>query len=152
GAQEYDWALHNNLGLRQSAGELFREAEAVIRESQGQMIVLAREVASSHKWATPADGARVVRTVFEQLSHDAPRSDEEMVEWYRKTGERLVAYGRSSGLFDIPTEYKLDVTVTPPPLRSGFDGAAYYPAPPFKKTGVGRFYVTPTGNDLVALR
>jgi uncharacterized protein (DUF885 family) len=55
-------------------------------------------------------------------------------------------------LFDVPTEYQLDVTVTPPPLRAGFDGAAYYPAPPFKKTGVGRFYVTPTGNDLAVLR
>ena len=63
-----------------------------------------------------------------------------------------VAYARATGLFDVPTEYKLDVTVTPPPLRSGFDGAAYYPAPPFKRTGVGRFYVTPTGNDTVALR
>ena len=28
---------------------------------------------------------------------------------------------------------------------------AYYPAPPFKKTGVGRFYLTPTGNDPAAL-
>src|SRR5207248_6277702 len=59
----------------------------------------------------------------------------------------LVAYARSTGIFDVPSEYQLDVTVTPPPLRSGLDGAAYYPAPPFKKTGVGRFYVTPTGND-----
>ena len=30
--------------------------------------------------------------------------------------------------------------------------AAYYPAPPFKSTGVGRFYLTPTGNDPGALR
>jgi uncharacterized protein (DUF885 family) len=116
------------------------------------MISLAREVARAHKWKTPVDGPGVVRAVFEQLSHDAPRNDQEMVEWYRKTGERLVAYGRATGMFDIPTEYRLDVTVTPPPLRSGLDGAAYYPAPPFKKTGVGRFYVTPTGNDSTVLR
>jgi len=62
-----------------------------------------------------------------------------MVEWYRKTGERLVAYARATGLFDVPTEYKLDVTVTPAPLRSGFDGAAYYPPRRSRKTGVGRF-------------
>ena len=32
------------------------------------------------------------------------------------------------------------------------NGAAYYPAPPFKTTGVGRFYVTPTDNDPAALK
>jgi len=90
--------------------------------------------------------------VFEQLSQDAPQSDDEMVEGYQKTGERLVKYARNTGLFDVPPNYRLDVTVTPPPLRSSIEGAAYYPAPPFKKTGVGRFYVTPTGNDLAALR
>jgi uncharacterized protein (DUF885 family) len=152
GRAEYDWALHNNLRLDTSAGELFNAAEPIIAESRDQMITLAREVAKNHKWKIPVDGPGVVRAVFQQLSHDAPRNDDEMLEGYRKTGERLVAYGRTTGLFDVPTEYKLDVTVTPPPLRAGFDGAAYYPAPPFKKTGVGRFYVTPTGNDLAALR
>jgi len=113
-------------------------------DSREQMISLARELAKTHKWTTPADGPGVVRAVFEQLSHVAPRNDDEMVEWYRRTGERLVAYARTTGLFDVPTEYKLDVTVTPPPLRSGLDGAAYYPAPPFKKAAWGALYVTPT--------
>ena len=152
GRTEYDWALHNNLRLDTTAGELFNEAQPIIVESREQMIALARDVARAHKWQTPVDGPGVVRSVFEQLSHDAPKNDDEMVAGYRKTGERLVAYARATGLFDVPTEYQLDVTVTPPPLRSGFDGAAYYPAPPFKKTGVGRFYVTPTGNDPAALR
>jgi uncharacterized protein (DUF885 family) len=152
GQAEYDWALHNNLRVDTTASDLFNEAEPIIVESREQMIALAREVARNHKWKAPVDGPGIVRAVFQQLSHDAPRNDNEMLEWYRKTGERLVAYARTTGLFDVPTEYKLDVTVTPPPLRSGFDGAAYYPAPPFKKTGVGRFYVTPTGNDPVALR
>ena len=152
GRAEYDWALHNNLRLDKTAGELFNEAQPIIVESREQMIALARDVARAHKWQTPVDGPGVVRSVFEQLSHDAPKNDDEMVAGYRKTGERLVAYARATGLFDVPTEYQLDVTVTPPPLRSGFDGAAYYPAPPFKKTGVGRFYVTPTGNDPAVLR
>jgi uncharacterized protein (DUF885 family) len=152
GQQEYDWALHNNLRLEKTAADLYLEAEPIIVDSREQMVALARDVARSHKWKIPVGGPGVVRAVFEQLSHDAPRNDDEMVAWYRKTGERLVAYARTTGLFEVPTEYKLDVTVTPPPLRSGFDGAAYYPAPPFKKTGVGRFYVTPTGNDLVVLR
>jgi uncharacterized protein (DUF885 family) len=152
GQTEYDWALHNNLRLDTTAGELFVDAEPIILATREQVIALAREIAKAHKWKTPIDGPGVVRAVLEQLSHDAPRNDDEMVEWYRKTGERLVAYARTTGIFEVPTEYKLDVTVTPPPLRAGIDSAAYYPAPPFKKTGVGRFYVTPTGNDPVALR
>jgi uncharacterized protein (DUF885 family) len=63
-----------------------------------------------------------------------------------------VAYARTTGLFDVPADYKLDVTITPPPLRSSIEGAAYYPAPPFKKSGVGRFYVTPTDDNLAELR
>ena len=75
-----------------------------------------------------------------------------MVEGYRKTGQRLVAYARETGLFEVPADYRLDVMVTPPPLRSSIEGAAYYPAPPFKKSGVGRFYVTPTDDDVAQLR
>jgi uncharacterized protein (DUF885 family) len=74
------------------------------------------------------------------------------VEGYRRTGQRLVAYARATGLFDVPADYRLEVTITPPPLRASIQGAAYYPAPPFKKTGVGRFYVTPTGDDQAQLR
>jgi uncharacterized protein (DUF885 family) len=116
------------------------------------MIALAREIARSHKWHVPSDGPGAVRTVFEKVSLASPKNDDEMVEAYRKTGERLVAYARMTGLFDVPADYELDVTVTPPPLRASIESAAYYPAPPFKKTGVGRFYVTPTGNDRAALR
>ncbi len=57
-----------------------------------------------------------------------------------------------TGLFDVPADYKLDVVETPPPLQASIDGAAYYPAPPFQDTGVGRFYVTPTHNDPAALQ
>jgi uncharacterized protein (DUF885 family) len=50
-------------------------------------------------------------------------------------------------LFDVPADYRLEVTETPPPLRASIDGAAYYPAPPFKATGVGRFYLTTAQGD-----
>ena len=72
---------------------------------------------------------------------------------HASTGKAAVSpYGRRAALFDVPADYRLDVVETPPPLRSAIEGAAYYPAPPFKKTGVGRFYVTPTGDDQAALR
>jgi uncharacterized protein (DUF885 family) len=151
GATEYDWALHNNLRLTTTASQLFTESWPIVNETRASMIVLARSIASSHKWQAPGDGAEVVRMVFEKLGHDAPKSDAQMIEWYRQTGVRLVAYARTTGLFDVPADYRLDVTMTPPPLVASVEGAAYYPAPPFKKTGVGRFYVTPTGDDRAAL-
>jgi uncharacterized protein (DUF885 family) len=100
----------------------------------------------------PASGEQAVRAVFDQLSKDAPKTDAEMIAWYREAAFRLVDYARRTGLFDVPASYQLEVIETPPPLRSSIDGAAYGPAPPLKNTGVGRFYVTPTGNDAAALK
>jgi uncharacterized protein (DUF885 family) len=152
GEAEYDWALHHNLRLPETAAELFTTSWAVVQGRRAQMVTLAREIAASHKWPAGNDGAETVRQVFEQLSQNAPRTDADMVEGYRTTGQRLVAYARQTGLFDVPADYRLEVTVTPPPLRASIEGAAYYPAPPFKHTGVGRFYVTPTGDDVAQLR
>lgn len=151
GAAEYDWALRNNLGLTQSAAQLFDEADPIVRATRDEIIALARHVAEKNHWPA-ADGPAAVRLVFEKLGERAPTSDAEMLDAYRATGERLVAYARRTGLFDVPDDYRLDVAITPPPLRSSIDGAAYYPAPAFKQTGVGRFYVTPTGDDPVMLR
>jgi uncharacterized protein (DUF885 family) len=152
GQAEYDWALHNNLRLTATAAQLFAASWPVVQGTRAEMVTLARQIAASHQWPAAADGAETLRQVLAQLGQDAPRSDAEMVEGYRKTGQRLVAYARATRLFDVPADYRLEVTVTPPPLRASIEGAAYYPAPPFKKSGVGRFYVTPTGDDLAQLR
>jgi len=151
GAAEYDWALKNNLHLTTTAAQLFAQSWPMVEATRASIIALARGIAVQHKWQTSADGPKVVRMVFEKLSHDAPKSDAEMVRRYRETGVRIVTYARSTGLFLVPQDYRLDVTVTPPPLVASIEGAAYYPAPAFKKAGVGRFYVTPTGNDLAEL-
>jgi uncharacterized protein (DUF885 family) len=147
GETEYDWALRNNLRLATTSAQLFAEAAPVIEKTRAEMATLAREIAATHGWTVPADDAGAVRAVFAQLHKDAPRSDEEMIRWYQEVGARLVDYGRRTRLFDVPADYRLEVTVTPPPLRASIDGAAYYPAPPFKAGGVGRFYVSPTDND-----
>jgi uncharacterized protein (DUF885 family) len=152
GATEYDWALHNNLRVNTTAAELYTSSWAVVQSTHAEMIALARQIAATHKWPAQPTGEQTVRAVFEQMSQNAPHTDTEMVEGYRKTGQRLVAYARATGLFDVPADYKLDVTVTPPPLRASIEGAAYYPAPPFKKSGVGRFYVTPTDDNPAELR
>jgi uncharacterized protein (DUF885 family) len=151
GLPEYDWALNNNLGLTVSAAQLFDEAQPIVDATRQELVALAQQIARQHQWPA-VDGPAAVRLVFEKLGEDAPATDAEMVEAYRATGERLVAYARRTGLFEVPDDYRLDVVITPPPLRSSISGAAYYPAPPFKQTGVGRFYVSPTGDDPVRLR
>ncbi len=152
GAAEYDWALHNNLHLDTTAAALYAQSWPVVLATRVQLVTLARGIAQSHHWVLPAGADAAVRAVFEHLEQDAPANDAAMVEAYRNTGERLVAYARITHLFDVPAQYHLDVTVTPPSLRATIDRAAYYSAPIFTPAGVGRFYVTPTGDDPGLLR
>ncbi|HTY48898.1 MAG TPA: DUF885 domain-containing protein [Steroidobacteraceae bacterium] len=152
GEAEYDWALHNNLRLGTTAAALYAQSWPVVQDTRAQLVQLARTVAAAHGWSAPGGGDAMVRLVFAQLRANAPATDADMVAAYRSLAARLVDYARSTHLFDVPADYRLDVTVTPPPLRSAIEGAAYYPAPVFKGTGVGRFYVTPTGDDPAALR
>jgi uncharacterized protein (DUF885 family) len=152
GEEEYNWAIKNNFKVDKTAAQLFDEAWPIVQATQTQMVDLARKIGAQHNWKLPADGPAAVRAVFDELSKDYPKSDDEMITWYRDTAFRLVEYARKTGIFDVPADYKLEVVQTPPPLEASIDGAAYYSAPPFKNTGVGRFYVTPTHNDRAALQ
>jgi uncharacterized protein (DUF885 family) len=152
GEAEYNWALANNFHLEKTAPVLYEEAWPVVEATRTMMVTLAREIGASHTWTMPADDGAAVRFVFDELSKDYPKTDTEMIAWYRDAAFRLVAFARQTGLFDVPADYKLEVTETPPPLQASIDGASYYPAPPFKNSGVGRFYVTPTHNDQAALQ
>jgi uncharacterized protein (DUF885 family) len=152
GEEEYNWALRNNLRLTETADQLYEESWPIVEQTRNEMVALAKQIAADHKWSFAAGGRDVVAQVFDKLSANAPKTDAQMIENYVKIGRKLVEYARGSGLFVVPDDYKLDVTITPPPLRSGIDGAAYYPAPPFKSTGVGRFYVTPTGDNVEELK
>ena len=144
---EYNWALKNNLRVEKTAAQLYEESWPVVQATQSEMVKLAREIGPRHKLNLPDDDAKAVLDVIEELSKDYPKTDAEEVSWYKDAAVRLVEYARKTGLFDVPADYKLDVVETPPPLRSSIDGAAYYPAPPFKQSGVGRFYVTTSGTN-----
>jgi uncharacterized protein (DUF885 family) len=152
GEEEYNWAIKNNLRLATTAAELYDGAMPIVEDTRKQMMALAREIAGRRGMQVPEDGLMAVRAVFDELSKDYPKSDAEMVAWYRDAAFRVVDYARRTGVFNVPSDYKLDVVETPPPLLASIDGAAYYPAPPFKTSGVGRFYVSPTGNDQAALK
>src|SRR5215208_8218911 len=153
GEEEYNWALKNNLRMDTTAAKLYEEAWPIVEDTRKQMVELARQIGQKRGMTLPADGAQAVRAVFDELGKDYPKTDAEMVAWYKEAGVRLVDYARRTGVFDVPADYKLDVVETPPPLRASIDGAAYYPAPPFKQSGVGRFYVTTSGtNDQAVLK
>jgi uncharacterized protein (DUF885 family) len=142
GEAEYDWALHNNLHLVTTAAALYPQSWLAVQAGRAQLVGIARSIAQAHHWTMPAGTPDVmVRMVFEHLEQDAPATDAAMVESYGKTSERLVAYARSTHLFDVPAQYHLDVTLmAPPPVRI------------FTADGVGRFHVTPTGDDPALLR
>jgi uncharacterized protein (DUF885 family) len=155
GEEEYNWRLRHCLNVDRNAAELYDYGAQQVELYQSRIYAVAEEVARGAKLDLPfgsaAEKQASVRKVMDHLSGDSPANDDELFRWYREVGQRAVAYGREQRLFDIPQEYRLDVVPTPPVLRSTID-AAYYPAPPFKRSGVGRFYLTPTGNDPAALR
>jgi uncharacterized protein (DUF885 family) len=155
GEAEYDWRLRHCLNVSRRSAELYDYGAEQVALYEGKLYDVAAEVAREAKLAlafgTETERRASVRAVLDHLSKDAPADDDELLRWYREAGERAVAYGREHALFDIPADYRLDVVPTPPVLRSTID-AAYYPAPPFKHSGVGRFYLTPTGNDPGALK
>lgn len=155
GEAEYQWRLTNNLRQTRNPAELFAYGHEQVALYQGKVYAVAEEVAAASGLALPfgslGEKNASVRKVMEHLGQDSPKSDEELLAWYVETGRRAVQYGRDRKLFDVPQTYRLDVVPTPPVLRSAVD-AAYYPAPTFKASGVGRFYLTPTGNDPAALR
>jgi uncharacterized protein (DUF885 family) len=155
GEAEYEWRVRNVLDDPRSAAELYEYGASQVAFYTNRIVAVAREFSENAKlgyqFGTEADNYASVKRVMEFLGRDAPRDDEQLFRWYREAGARAVAYGREHGLFEVPATYRLEVLPTPPVLRSTID-AAYYPASPFKQSGEGRFYLTPTGNDPEALK
>jgi uncharacterized protein (DUF885 family) len=155
GEAEYAWRVKNCLRLDRNLEDLYAYGADQVAHYESQIFevaeVVAKEAGMNLPFSTDTDRRASVRAVMDYLSKDSPKNDDELFQWYRAAGERAVAYGRAQKLFDVPDDYRLEVIPTPPVLRSTID-AAYYPAPPFKKTGVGRFYLSPTGNDPAALK
>jgi uncharacterized protein (DUF885 family) len=155
GDAEYTWRVKNCLRVDRNLEDLFAYGADQVANYESQLFAVAEEVAKGAglglRFGNDADRRASARAVMDYLSRESPKNDDELFQWYREAGERAVAYGRERQLFDIPTDYRLEVTPTPPVLQSTID-AAYYPAPPFRKSGIGRFYLTPTGNVPAALK
>lgn len=155
GETEYEWRVKNVFGDPRSAAQLFEFGKEQVAMYTDRLAEVARKFALEAKLNLPFDTTAQqyagIQAVMAFLSKDSPKDDDQLLRWYKESGERAVKFGRDNLLFDVPADYRLDVYPTPPVLRSTID-AAYYPAPPFKTTGVGRFYLTPTDNDPAALK
>lgn len=155
GEAAYEWRVRTVLRDDRSAAELYEYGGRQVEEYTRRIAEVAERISRERGVTLPvssdAERAWSIRRVMEDLSAESPASDEELLRWYRETAARAVAYGRERDMFDVPADYQLDIVPTPPVLRSTID-AAYYPAPPLKNAGAGRFYLTPTGNDAAALR
>jgi len=155
GEEEYAWRVNNCLRDSRTPAELYEYGAKQVEEYEAKVFRVAEEVAKQANlglaFSSDAEQRAGVRAVMDHLAKDSPKDDTELFAWYREAGVRAVDYGRQQQMFDIPADYRLVVTETPPVLRSTTD-ASYYPAPPFKLTGVGRFYLTPTDNDPGALK
>lgn len=155
GEEEYAWRVLNCLQVDRTPQQLWDYGAEQVALYESRLFDVAQEVARAAqlglKFDSDADRRTSTRAVMDFLAKDSPRNDAELFRWYREVADRAVAYGREQAMFDIPADYRLEIVPTPPVLRSTID-AAYYPAPPFKHAGVGRFYLTPTGNDPAALK
>lgn len=150
GEDEYAWRLKHCLLDTRSPAELWEYGASEVARYQTMLFAVAEEVAKDAKLGLPfgseSERRASVRAVLAHLEKDAPRDDDELFRWYRECGDRCVEWGRERGMFDVPADYRLDVLPLPAILH-GSGGASYYPAPAFKRGGVGRFYLEPTGND-----
>jgi uncharacterized protein (DUF885 family) len=155
GDEAYEWRVQNVLRDKRTVADLYEYGARQVEEYTQRIAEVAERISRERGISLPFDNraerAWSIRRVMEDLSADPPDSDDQLLNWYRETGMRAVAYGRDQQMFDVPSDYRLEIVPTPPVLRSTID-AAYYPAPPLKKSGVGRFYLTPTENDPAALR
>jgi len=155
GEMEYDWSMRNNLKMDRTSSQLFDDGEKRVAETQALMASTAQAIAAKRglklAWGSPVEAHASIRKVMDLLSQDFPKSDEEMFQGYRAKAQQLVTYAREKKMFDLPVDYRLDILETPAVLRDSVD-ASYYPAPPFKKSGIGRFYLTPTGGVLGRLK
>ncbi len=154
GELEYEGRVRDALRIELTADELWAHGAAEVASYQERMVEVAAELDQRSslglRFATPGDRRASVRGVIAFLARQSPGDDDELMRWYAEAGERAVAYGRREELFAVPPDYRLEVLPTPPILRSTME-AALEPAPPLRGGGVGRFFVTPTGNDPSAL-
>ncbi len=135
GEDGFNFRLHYEHALRDTAPELWRYGNHLMEEVEHDLETMARAIDGSAKWPDLVD----------RLRADHPPAAE-LVGAYAAEMERARRFVADRALVSIP-EGPLDVIETPKFLKPLMPFAAYQAPGPFSPDRTGRFFVTPPDAD-----
>ncbi|OYV72304.1 MAG: hypothetical protein B7Z72_05055, partial [Gemmatimonadetes bacterium 21-71-4] len=130
GRTQFDFRLHFEHALRDSAPALLRYGETLVRDVQGDLEARAEALAPGVPW----------RALIGRLRANHPARGD-LVAAYAAAMERARRFVAERGLVSIP-EGSLQVVATPPFMQPLIPFAAYDPPGAFGAARVGWFYVS----------
>ena len=131
GEDAFNFRLHYEHAVRDTAPELWRYGTHLVEEVERDLVGLAREIDGSAQW----------QDLVDRLRAEHPSAGE-LVGAYAVEMERARGFVAAHDLVSIPSG-RLDVIETPTFLRPMMPFAAYQPPGPFSLDRTGRFFVTP---------
>lgn len=130
GRQAFDFRLHYEHALRETAPELLRYGEALVAELEGELARRADTLAPGVRW----------RVLAERLREQHPKV-ETLVASYAAEMERARKFVMERGLVAVP-DGPLQVIATPSFMQPLIPFAAYDPPGAFATERTGFFYVS----------
>ena len=134
GRENFDFRLHYEHALRETAPELLRYGESLVAAVEADLALLADRIAPGTPWRALAERLRAVHPTKEKL-----------VDEYARAMERARAFVAERGLVGIP-EGELKVVATPSFMAPLIPFAAYDPPGAFGEDRTGYFYVSVPDN------
>ena len=135
GRDNFDFRLHFEHALRETAPELLRYGERLVAELESDLERRAETLSPGTTW----------RALAERLRAQTPTA-QGLVSYYAGEMERARAFVHQRGLVSIP-EGALDVIATPSFMAPLVPFAAYDPPGAFAESRRGWFYVTVPGPE-----
>jgi len=130
GREQFDFRLHYEHALRESASGILRYGEALVREVEEELERQAAALAPGTPW----------RALVERLRDEHPLASS-LVDAYAGEMERARRFVVEKGLAAVP-EGALEVVETPEFMTPVIPFAAYDPPGAFAEARTGTFYVT----------
>jgi len=130
GRDAFDFRLHFEHALRESAPELRRYGERLVAELEADLAARAEAIAPGTPW----------RALAERLREDHPPADA-LVTRYAEEMKRARSFVVERGLATVP-DGPLEVLATPSFMKPLIPFAAYDPPGAFAEARRGFFYVT----------
>jgi uncharacterized protein (DUF885 family) len=130
GRKQFDFRLHYEHALRETAPELLRFGEVLVAELEAELAQRAEAMAPGVPW----------RALVRRLREEHP-AREDLVGAYADAMERALQFVRERGLVTVP-DGPLEVIATPSFMQPLIPFAAYDPPGAFAAARTGWFYVS----------